>query len=108
MGSKIKKINVIKNVAVFKNFSWDSSLKDDGGNIVYFKNINILYGRNYSGKTTLSRIFRAIETGILSDKYISPEFTINFDDGEIVTYEMLSESNNVIRVFNKDFVSENL
>ncbi|MEB3733722.1 AAA family ATPase [Halopseudomonas pachastrellae] len=30
-------------------------------NIAEFKKINILYGRNYSGKTTLSRIFRALE-----------------------------------------------
>ena len=28
-----------------------------------FSDINILYGRNYSGKTTLSRIIRAFEKG---------------------------------------------
>ena len=32
-------------------------VRDDGNNVAEFKKINILYGRNYSGKTTLSRIY---------------------------------------------------
>lgn len=51
----IKKFNKINNLAVFNNYNWDSSVPE-------FAKINIIYGRNYSGKTTLSRILRAIET----------------------------------------------
>ena len=38
----------------FAGLSWRKSLKDAGNNVLNFKRLNILYGRNYSGKTTLS------------------------------------------------------
>ncbi len=36
----------------FTDLSWKNSLKDAGNNVQNFKRLNILYGRNYSGKTT--------------------------------------------------------
>jgi wobble nucleotide-excising tRNase len=108
MSTPIKKIDTIKNMAVYDNFQWSSSIRDSGNNIAEFKRINILYGRNYSGKTTLSRIFRALETGSISDKYSSPEFQISFDDGSNITQNSLSSHNQIIRVFNEDFVRDNL
>ena len=82
MSDEIKKIDSIKNMAVFQDFHWTSSVRDEGNNVAEFKKINILYGRNYSGKTTLSRIFRAMETGSISDKYASPEFQLSFNGGK--------------------------
>ena len=73
-----------------------------------FKTINIIYGRNYSGKTTLSRIVRALETGSISDKYNNPEFKVVFDDGTSINQKQLDKCNCDIRVFNEDFVRENL
>ncbi len=108
MSGEITKIDSIKNIAVFQNFRWASSVRDKGNNVAEFKKINILYGRNYSGKTTLSRIFRALETGTLSDKYTSPEFQLNFDGGTNITQNSLKEHTQIIRVFNEDFVKENL
>lgn len=104
----IKKFTTIKNLAVFKNFSWDSSVKDKDGNVLDFKPINILYGRNYSGKTTLSRIVRALETGSISDKYNNPEFEVAFDDGSSINHTQLNKCPQEIRVFNEDFVRDNL
>ena len=104
---KIIKIADIKNLAVFKNFKWDNSVKTKDGKIDVFKDINIFYGRNYSGKTTLSRIFRAYETGTISDKYENPEFKILFDDKTSICQNDLSDKQN-IRVFNSDFIDENL
>ncbi len=46
----ITKFKTIKNLAVFQNFDWDTTIRDDGNNVVLFKAINIFYGRNYSGK----------------------------------------------------------
>ena len=60
---KVTKIKKIKNLAVFEDYNWDEHVKDKNGSVQNFKDINIIYGRNYSGKTTLSRIFRAFETG---------------------------------------------
>lgn len=108
MTSRIKKIDSIKNMAVFQDFSWASSVRDGGSNVAEFKKINIFYGRNYSGKTTLSRIFRAMETGSLSEKYLSPEFQLSFEDGANVTQNSLTGHGQAIRVFNEDFVKENL
>ena len=56
----IKKIN-IGNLGLYQNFQWDLSVRDTpGNNIKEFKKENIIYGRNYSGKTTLSSIIRSI------------------------------------------------
>ncbi len=85
MSGEIKKIDSIKNMVEFQDFCWDTSVRDNGNNVAKFKKINILYGRNYSDKTTLSRILRAMETGVLSDKYENPSFDVTFVDGEKAT-----------------------
>lgn len=108
MSEPIKKISQIRNMAVFKEFSWDANVKDKGNNVVTLKQLNILYGWNYSGKTTLSRIVRSLETGEISDKYKSPEFSLLFEDGSTVTQDSLSGNNHIIRVFNEDFIKEHL
>jgi len=104
----IKRLNSIKNLAIFQNFEWDQSVKDAMGAVKNFSEINILYGRNYSGKTTLSRIVRAMETGALSNKYIDPQFQVQLTDGKLITPSNLMTHGQSIRVFNEDFVRENL
>ena len=44
MSKLIKKIDSIKNMAIYDNFQWPSSMRDGGNNIAEFKKINILYG----------------------------------------------------------------
>ncbi len=95
-------------MAVFEDFNWSSSVRDSGNNIAEFKKINIIYGRNYSGKTTLSRIIRSLETGSISDKYHSPEFQMSFYDNNTISQNQLNDHNYLIRVFNEDFVKDNL
>lgn len=56
-------------MAVYHDFDWDTSVQEKNARPAEFQKVNILYGRNYSGKTTTSRILRALETGTLSDKY---------------------------------------
>ena len=104
----ITKFKSINNLAVFQNFDWDSTIRDTGNNVVLFKPINIFYGRNYSGKTTLSRIVRALETGNLSDKYENPEFEVCITDVADSTPNNLTAHEKKIRVFNEDFVKANL
>lgn len=108
MKGQIKSIDSIKNIAVFKDFSWSKSVRDKGNNIAEFKTVNIIYGRNYSGKTTLSRIVRALETGVLSSNYNQPEFKVSFRDLASATNTLLTAHSECIRVFNEDFVRENL
>lgn len=107
---KVTKINTIENLAVFKDFKWDDYVKDKDGRIQTFQDINIMYGRNYSGKTTLSRIFRAFETGKISDKYENPKFQLEIKNGENIENIDHTQINNKqdFRVFNSDFIDENL
>jgi wobble nucleotide-excising tRNase len=104
----ILKFKTIKNLAVFQNYVWDSSVRNEGGNIATFKDINVIYGRNYSGKTTLSRIIRALEKGEISDKYENPEFEVNIKYTDNATQVNLLSHGKKIRVFNEDFVKDNL
>ncbi|QFG54481.1 AAA family ATPase [Chryseobacterium sp.] len=101
----IKKVN-IENFGLFKNYVWDSSI----GSAENFRIVNIIYGRNYSGKTTLSRIFKSVEDGQLHCNYSDCKFSLVLTDGTVVTHNSLEAigPDNKIRVYNTDFVAENL
>ncbi len=58
----IQKIDIDK-FGIFKDYKWRNSIGNNPEDI--FKRVNIVYGRNYSGKTTLSRIMKCIETKTL-------------------------------------------
>ncbi|AYO52714.1 AAA family ATPase [Acinetobacter wuhouensis] len=107
---KIIKLSKIDNFGIFKNFDWDLSLVNPSiQNQTYdFKDINIFYGRNYSGKTSLSKIIRALETKTISPKYQAPNFKILLADNSVVTHSSLATFTHPIYVYNSDFVKENL
>ena len=102
----IKQIKKIKKIAVFRDFSWDSN------NAPEFNKYNAFYGWNGSGKTTITRILSAFQECDLSKLKLTADSNciIKTDNGEIE----LSQNNithlfkNKIRVFNEDFVNENL
>lgn len=104
----ITKFKSINKMAVFNDFEWDNSVVDVQGAVQQLKQVNIIYGRNYSGKTTLSRIMRAFETGYLSDKFGTPSFQLAMSDGTTLTQEDYAAKKLVVRVFNEDFVTDNL
>lgn len=104
----ITKFKYINNLAVFQNFEWDKTVKEKDDSVKEFKDINIFYGRNYSGKTTLSRILRALELNKISDKYLNPDFRVSIKGEADVTNGKLNGHSKKIRVFNEDFVRENL
>jgi wobble nucleotide-excising tRNase len=97
----------IPNFGSFENFVWRNSIRDKGNNVAKFKKLNIIYGRNYSGKTTLSRIFRSLQTGNLPDKYQNPTFTVTTDSGTTTQSEISTDKHH-IRVYNLDFVGDHL
>ncbi len=104
----ITKLKNIKNFGVFNNFDWDNTVRTDkGNNIVSFNKMNILYGRNYSGKTTLSRIFRCFKKLELHKKYLKAKFEIEHSGSGVLNQSNLS-SPYTFRVYNKDFINENL
>jgi wobble nucleotide-excising tRNase len=70
--------------------------------------MNIIYGRNYSGKTTLSRIFRCLETQSIHPDYQNADFKITTSDVGVITSHNLNGLNKLMRVYNVDFIKENL
>lgn len=103
----------IKKFGLFKDFRWPN-------NLLEFERVNVIYGRNYSGKTTLSRIFDCIAQGTIHKDYLDADFTL-YEDGSLpverptgvttgpyqVTHDELSYGGKV-RVYNSDYVSRNL
>ena len=98
----------IAHFGCFDGFQWRNSIKDThGNNIQSFKKLNIIYGRNYSGKTTLSRVFRSLEKGEIPWRYEDASFVVRGDQGDL-SHQQLTGHTYDIRVYNSDFVTENL
>jgi wobble nucleotide-excising tRNase len=95
----------IGNFGSFKSFCWDT-VRNAKGEAVPFKTLNLLYGRNCSGKTTLSRILQTMETGALPLNYADPSFSIKTSVGSFTNAEIGTKQN--VRVFNRDFVERHL
>lgn len=102
----IEKID-IGHFGSFAEFQWDLEVRENHGTVGKFKKLNIIYGRNYSGKTTLSRIFRSYEVGQTPARFENPAFKIKTSGG-LWTQESLVVQGPPIRVYNKDFVESNL
>jgi len=95
----IKKIKDIKNIDAFDSFSWDA---ED------CKRFNLIYGWNGSGKTTLSRVLNFLERkAIHIPELQSIDFTVHADEGMVKKQDVETNLQN-IRVFNEDFIHENL
>lgn len=93
----IKKIKKIKNLGIFSDFLWDSSLPE-------FKRFNIVYGWNGSGKTTLSDFFSLLEIGS-GEKYPDLEYIIESESGN---YSQGNQYSRKVRVFNQEYIVNNV
>lgn len=96
----IKKIQSVKNFGVYKNFTWRDTPN--------FNEKNIFYGWNYSGKTTLSRIFSSLKNKELHPHFQEGEFKIVLSDDSILTHENVATSDLNVIVFNSEYIRENL
>ena len=94
----------IERFGLFSNYYWKQHIGTENNQI--FNKMNIIYGRNYSGKTTLSRIFRCIEMKQLPNNYHNGIFTITTDNSTITNMNLVCSDK--VRVYNTDFVKENL
>lgn len=97
----IDRIDKIKDFGLFEDFEWSSDIPD-------FRQYNLIYGWNYSGKTMFSRIFRCIELKELHLDFPEAEFELTDDKNNKVRYDRLDNSPYQFRVFNTDFVKDNL
>lgn len=96
----ITRINKLKDFGVYKDFNRTGDLQD-------FDELNIIYGWNYSGKTTISRLFSFLNKELPSD-FSDSIFEIQRTDGSRISKENLSIPGRSVHVFNADFIEKNL
>lgn len=97
----IRSIQRLRGFGVFEDFRKTNDLPEFGAK-------NIIYGWNYSGKTTLSRFFAALGTGIPYSECPQASFEVKLDGGASITEATLNPPRVKMEVFNSDFVVSNL
>ena len=94
---RITRISRLRGCGVFRNFTWPSDLLE-------FGRYNLIYGWNWSGKTTLSRLFRDLE---LCRCPTMGEAVLRIGSSNL-RGENFPQSSLQVRVFNRDFIDENV
>ena len=103
---EIKRID-IKDFGCYKNYKQHS--QSGIGNDFNDGRINIFYGRNYSGKSTYSKIFQSIELKQLPEKYEKIDFEVKLANHRIIkSNEIGSELPIDCKVFNQRFIDDNI
>ena len=103
---EIKKID-IKDFGCYKDYNQHS--QSGIGNDFNDGRINIFYGRNYSGKSTYSKIFQSIELKQLPEKYEKIDFEVKLANHRIIkSNEIGSELPIDCKVFNQRFIDDNI
>lgn len=101
---------MIRNLDIKKYGSYQGFVWRKGDDKFKFNKLNIIYGHNYSGKTTLSRIFHTLEKRNQHPDYLDVDYDIAFDDGTKINSRDINNfsTDYVVRVFNSDFIKDNL
>ena len=104
----LSKFEKIQNIGVFKNYTASGD--------VSLKKINLIYGENGTGKTTLSNIFRSLATN--DPKYINVKsaqaqgciIIKKSDDTKKITFNKNSWNEKIpnIEIFDSTFIEENI
>lgn len=94
----ITQINRLKRFGIYQNYTW-SGIDD-------FKKKNLVYGWNYSGKTTLSKLFQVLEFKDKNRCFSGAEIEISVNDGTTKTYnqDTLNSFPFAVKVFNSDYI----
>ncbi|WP_156009163.1 AAA family ATPase [Streptococcus ruminantium] len=104
---EIKKID-IKDFGCYKDYKQHS--QSGIGNDFNDGRVNIFYGRNYSGKSTYSKIFQSIELKQLPEKYGDIDFEIKLADQTFIKSTGIATHTLPIdcKVFNQRFIDDNI
>ncbi len=96
---------MFKNIKSIKNFGIFKEAKTNAGQP--FHQFNLFYGFNYSGKTTFSRIFRAMQLGEIPEGFETGSFEIALHDSTSISSNSIEKVDN-LRVFNSDYIAKNV
>ncbi|GAA5135104.1 AAA family ATPase [Prosthecobacter algae] len=97
----IQRIERLRAFGIYRDFTGN-----DQSGVPVFKKRNLIYGWNYSGKTTLSRLFQDLQFPARPLVHVGSRFSVRFADGTEAT-EANRTTPHPIRVFNRDFISAN-
>lgn len=92
---KVTRINKIRDHRVFRDFNWPADLQP-------FGQFNLIYGWNGTGKTTVSSLFRHLQTRSAITKG-DVEFEI--DGAKVAGSDLETARLPSVRVFNRDFIT---
>lgn len=94
----ITQLNKLKRFGIYQNYTW--------GGIDDFKKKNLVYGWNYSGKTTLSKLFQVLEFKDKNRCFSGAEIEISVNDGTNKTYnqDTLNSFPFAVKVFNSEYI----
>lgn len=93
----IDRIKRLRHPGVLHDFTWVADLPT-------FGRYNLIYGWNGSGKTTISKMFRALE---MRTEPLPGEVTLSIDETN-VSGSNFNSATIPVRVFNRDFVTESV
>jgi wobble nucleotide-excising tRNase len=94
----ISKINSLTSFGNYRQFLWVG--------ITPFTKRNLIYGWNYSGKTTLSRLFQILAEPNQLAQWQGCQFEVELQGGATMTHANLVNPPR-IKVFNRDFIQRN-
>ncbi len=94
----ITQINKLKRFGIYQNYTW--------GAIDDFKKKNLVYGWNYSGKTTLSKLFQVLEFKDKNRCFSGAEIEITVNEGttKIYNHDTLNTFPFTVKVFNSEYI----
>lgn len=93
--SRVSRISRLRVPGVLRDFRWPDNLAD-------FGRYNLIYGWNGTGKTTLSRVFRALES---REPLNSGDAVVRIDGNDLNSADF-GTATLPVRVFNRDFINE--
>src|SRR5690606_23087831 len=96
----ITQINKLKKFGIYQNYTW--------GTIDNFSKKNLVYGWNYSGKTTLSKLFQVLEFKDKNRCFSGSEIVITASEGTVTkTYnqDTINTFPYNVKVFNSEFIN---
>lgn len=92
----IKRIEKLERLGSFQGFRWPAQ------GLAEFSKFNLIYGWNYSGKTTLSRVFAAVGGQLLPTDWTAAKYRFELEDGTKLDDSTRSRAPRV-EVFNRDY-----
>ena len=97
----IRKIKKVSNFGIFNEI-------ENNPDYTNFNKLNLFYGLNGSGKSSLSHLYSLLESKEIKSRFPNSKWNITKTDGNVITESDDIDSSLNIRVFDMGFIDRNL